>query len=368
VSGDAAPAHVDVLVIGAGPYGLAAAKAARDRGLATAIVGTPMAFWREHMPAGMFLRSGPDWHLDHAGELTLERHLRERGETPDPLPLRHFLDYADWFTRAAGLEIRDDHVTALRPGFSATLASGATIQARRVVAAPGSAHFAHLPEWAPADAVHTCELIEFGDYAGADVAIVGGRQSAYEWAALLAEHGARRVDVVHRHPTPRFAPVSWRFVDPHVDSTLATPNWWRTLPQAERDAIGRRFWEVGRLTLEPWLEPRLDGVVSHPHTTVESPARLSDGTALASGTRFVFATGYRADVERVPYLRGLGIATRNGFPDLDHAMASTSHPGLHLPGFTATQDFGPFFGFVKGAPAAATLIARALETALARAL
>ena len=25
-------------------------------------------------------------------------------------------------------------------------------------------------------------------------------------------------------------------------------------------------------------------------------------------------------------------------------------PGLYLPGFTATQDFGPFFGFVKGAP------------------
>ena len=43
----------DVLVIGAGPYGLAAAKAARDKGLSTAIVGRHMAFWREHMPAGM---------------------------------------------------------------------------------------------------------------------------------------------------------------------------------------------------------------------------------------------------------------------------------------------------------------------------
>ena len=34
--------------------------------------------------------------------------------------------------------------------------------------------------------------------------------------------------------------------------------------------------------------------------------------------------------------------------------------GLVLPGFAATQDFGPFFGFVKGAPAAAELIARRL--------
>lgn len=62
----------------------------------------------------------------------------------------------------------------------------------------------------------------------------------------------------------------------------------------------------------------------------------------------------------MPYLRALGVATRNGFPTLDHAMASTSVPNLYLPGFVATQDFGPFFGFVKGAPTAATLIARAL--------
>jgi hypothetical protein len=31
-------------------------------------------------------------------------------------------------------------------------------------------------------------------------------------------------------------------------------------------------------------------------------------------------------------------------------------PGLYLPGFTATKDFGPFFGFVKGAPAAASIV------------
>ena len=31
--------------------------------------------------------------------------------------------------------------------------------------------------------------------------------------------------------------------------------------------------------------------------------------------------------------------------------------GLYLPGFAATRDFGPFFGFVKGAPAAASIVA-----------
>ncbi len=28
------------------------------------VVGEPMGFWRTHMPEGMLLRSGPDWHLD----------------------------------------------------------------------------------------------------------------------------------------------------------------------------------------------------------------------------------------------------------------------------------------------------------------
>ena len=56
-----------LLVIGAGPYALSTAALARERGIDTLVVGRPMGFWRRHMPEGMFLRSGPDWHLDAAG-------------------------------------------------------------------------------------------------------------------------------------------------------------------------------------------------------------------------------------------------------------------------------------------------------------
>jgi lysine/ornithine N-monooxygenase len=351
----------DVLVIGAGPYGLAAAKAVRDKGLRTAIVGRPMAFWREHMPAGMFLRSGPDWHLDPAHALTLERYLEERRLSADPLPIGLFLDYADWFTAEAGLTIEDEHVDALSHAdghFTATLASGETLEARTVIAAPGIAHFTHRPDWAR-DGVHTCDLTDFADYRGAKVLIVGGRQSAYEWAALLGEHGAERIDVVHRHPRPRFDRVSWRFVDPLIEQTLAHQGWWRKLEPSERDAIGRRFWEVGRLTLEHWLEPRLARAPLHVHENahVSSRTRLSDGTPI-DPDRIVFATGYKADLAKVPYLDPLidRIECRNGFPVLDEHMQTTVK-GLFIPGFAATQDFGPFFGFVKGAPTAATVIA-----------
>jgi FAD-dependent urate hydroxylase len=370
-----------LLVIGAGPYGLSTAAFARQHGIDTIVLGRPMGFWRDHMPAGMFLRSGPDWHLDASGVHTLEAHLEERSiaaEEVDPLPVGLFLDYAGWFRQAKGIAVREDLVAELRKPdgrFVATLDSGASVAAEAVVAAPGISHFAVRPDWAdsvpPGTSTHSCDLVRFEDLAGARVLIVGGRQSAYEWAALLGEHGAERIDLVHRHDVPRFERVSWRFVDPHMEATMRVRGWWRNLPKSDQDAIGRRFWEVGRLTLEHWLAPRLTSGSIHrwPRTEVaevvpaqgtgadgELVVRLSNGEALAVD-RLVFACGYRADLPRVPYLAGVidQVQVADGFPVLDEAFR-TSLPGLYLPGFTATRDFGPFFGFVKGTPAAAKLI------------
>jgi cation diffusion facilitator CzcD-associated flavoprotein CzcO len=50
---------VDVAVIGAGPYGLAAAAHLRHAGVETHVFGEPLAFWERHMPVGMLLRSSP---------------------------------------------------------------------------------------------------------------------------------------------------------------------------------------------------------------------------------------------------------------------------------------------------------------------
>jgi FAD-dependent urate hydroxylase len=367
----------ELLVIGAGPYALSAAALARERGIETVVLGRPMGFWREHMPEAMFLRSGPDWHLDAAGVHTFEAYLHERGvraEDVDPIPIGLFLDYAEWFRRVKGVEVREDLATGLVKadgGFEATLESGARITADAVIAAPGIRHFANLPDWAgelpPERAAHSCDVVRFGDLGGQRVLIVGGRQSAYEWAALAGEHGAERIDVVHRHDVPRFERVSWSFVDAPMRSTVQTPGWWRRLPAGEREAIGRRFWEAGRLTLEWWLTPRLANAHLHrwPGTEVAQVRAPSDGPLrmrLSNGERLdvdrvIFASGYRPDLARVPYLAQTldAIEVRDGFPVLDEALGTTLD-GLYMPGFPATQDFGPFFGFVRAAPAAATLI------------
>ena len=82
--------QTQLLVIGAGPYALSAAALAQQHGIDTVVLGRPMGFWRQNMPAGMFLRSGPDWHLDGAAVHTLEAFLEERGiANTGP---QHFLD------------------------------------------------------------------------------------------------------------------------------------------------------------------------------------------------------------------------------------------------------------------------------------
>jgi hypothetical protein len=371
----------ELLVIGAGPYALSTAALARERGIATVVVGRPMAFWRENMPRGMFLRSGPDWHIDAGGVNTLEAYLEERAirrEDVDPIPIQVFVDYCDWFRWAKGTEVREELVADLATcdgRFEATLTGGERIVADAVVCAPGIRHPAQLPGWAPAvpagRAAHTCDLVRFDDFAGSRVMIVGGRQSAYEWAALIREHGAERIDIVHRHDVPRFERVSWKFVDPHVQNTINLRGYWRNLPKPEQDAVARRFWEVGRLTLEYWLIPRLDwdGLHRWPGTQVVETVPTAENelrVALSNGERLtvdhvVFASGYQAELTLVPYLAPVvgQIEQANGFPLLDESFG-TSLTGLYITGFSASQDFGPFFGFVKGAPAAATLIVRDL--------
>jgi lysine/ornithine N-monooxygenase len=198
------------------------------------------------------------------------------------------------------------------------------------------------------------------------VAVIGGRQSAYEWAALLCDHGAARVDVVHRHAMPAFEKVSWAFVNAYVDQTEAERGWWRQLSASEQERVAMEFWRVGRLTLEYWLTPRLDPrvVTSRPHTEVVAvgevaggPVRLSlsDGEVIEVD-HVIAASGYRADLAAVPYLAGVRdlVSVSDGFPDLSPGF-ETSLPGLFVTGFAATRDFGPFYGFTKGCPSSARI-------------
>jgi cation diffusion facilitator CzcD-associated flavoprotein CzcO len=369
-----------LLIIGAGPYGLSVAAYAKHLGIDYAMSGSPMEFWRNQMPKGMLLRSGSTWQLDPLEIHTLHRYLESKGvalERVSPLPLDLFIDYASWFAEELGIKTLNSYVRNLEiidGHFEAFVENGETLSADTVVTSPGVGMFRNLPaeitdKLPHGRYTHTSSTVNFEPLAGRRCLIIGGRQSAFEWAALMVEAGVAEVHLVYRHETPQFAPSDWMWVDPLLKQAKEVPGWFRNLPNSEKEAIERRFWGEGRLKLEPWLAARIvqDNIRLWPHTQIESCKVLADGTLhvrLSGGTiidvdHVVLATGYHVDAQKVPYFSQTTILpqlkTAGGFPCLDESF-QTSVPGLYITGFAATRDFGPFYGFISGCPSSAKII------------
>lgn len=381
----------ELLVVGAGPFGLAMAAQARHLNIDHLVVGQPMGFWRTHMPAGMYLRSACDWHLDPQGVDTIDAFLRTQALTPrdvEPLSLARYLAYTQWFQTRKRIEPRPALVERLEGmdggghRFRATLSDGGTIDAASVVLAIGFEYFKNVPddlrELLPDTRLqHTCDLVDFTKIGGRRCLIIGGRQSAFEWAALMAEAGAAAVHVVHRHDRPAFAEADWSWVNALVAAMLDNPSWYRELSPVEKEDVGRRLWAEGRLKLEPWLASRVrqESVVLWPNTRVSRCLERADGAldVTLDGPAgsdavviddIVLATGYKVKIAAVPLLaRGNllpALHAEQDLPVLDQHLQS-SIPGLFITSMAATRDFGPFFAFTVAARLSARLIGRALR-------
>ena len=376
----------ELLIIGAGPYGLSTAAYAKHRGLDTLLLGEPMGFWRRHMPKGILLRSPTSWHLDPLRIHTFDSYVEElslQKEEVHPIPVETFLDYSRWFQDQAGLQAQPSFVRELRHAdglFEAELEDGKTVLARNVVMAPGLGYFPNIPEGlvsglGAGQYSHSCHLVSFDFLKGQRCLIIGGRQSAFEWGALISEQAAAEVHISYRHGTPRLEESDWSWVDPIVRSTAQTRGWFRRPSSADREAIRQRFWSEGRSKLEPWLESRIQrgNIRLWPNSSMVDCVQSEDGRVLAkldngvslSMDHLVLATGYRVNVNDVPCLARDSILRQlrvsEGYPVLDKDSQSNI-PGLYFTGPAATSAFGPFFGFVIGCPAAAKIIVERIET------
>jgi len=383
-----------VAIVGAGPYGLSVAAHLRTvPGLEIKIFGEPMSFWERHMPAGMLLRSPhAATHLsDPQRRLTLDVYQTARGCITTPVPLDVFVDYGRWFQRRVAPDLDQRTVTRVAfdsGGFRLTLQDGETCKARRVIVACGIGTFARRPRQfrGVSDRMvsHTSEHRDLSRFAGKEVLVVGGGQSALESAALIREAGgdvevAIRSRVVrwlhqrpwmHRHLIGRvlYAPPD---VGPAgVSQLVARPNLFRQLPRKLQDQLGLRSIRPAGAA---WLKPRCQNIRVRVGCRVTSVTTAGDRVrvALSDGTERLFnhvllGTGYQVDISRYPFLSPTlltSVRRTNGYPELD-AGFECSAPGLHFVGAPAAWSFGPLMRFVAGAE----FTARSVRDRIARAL
>ncbi len=381
----------NVVVIGAGPYGLASSAYLRAAGIETRTFGDPMAFWEKQMPVGMCLRS--NWGASHIadpnGELTLDAYCRENGNhLSRPIPLDRFVDYGRWYQRRAvqGLENREVRAIDLdERGFNVSLADGEEFVARRVVVAAGISSFVQRPaEFTdiPAElASHTSEHNDLRKFSGRRVAVIGAGQSALESAALLREAGIE-VEVIGRKSSLNWVGMhaklhhlgllskmlySSRDVGPAgISRLVAMPHVFRRFPRSFQE---RTAYRAIRPAGAAWLQPRIKGlpitlgrkVVSAVPVGSQLRLCLDDGTERVVD-HALLATGFRVDVSRYPFLSpslSKQVKTVNGFPLLKRGLES-SIPGLHFVGKPAAWSFGPLLGFVSGAEFASRELVRSI--------
>lgn len=364
-----------LLIIGAGPYGLALGLYAQRHQLDYLITGELMGFWQSHMPRGMQLRTPFDWYDEQQLAVYLQTHGLKQSDIK-PVPRELFIDYIRWSVKQHRLNIDEQLVKRLdstEQTFRAQLANGDIVLAERVVIATGYYAYKHIPEelqviLPSGRYAHNADCVDFQQMQGKRCLVIGGRQGAFEWAGLLSDYAAR-VDIVYRHGTPQFTPSNWSWVYPLIEKTRQDPGWFRRLAQDEKEALEGRCWFEGRAQLEDWLldKCRRDNVKLWPNTAVTGCQVSANGDLridLDNGQcidtdQLVLATGFRVDVKKLPLLEQGNVLERlqcvDGYPVLDEALQSNI-PGLYFTGIHAVKDFGPLFFFVACAFAAAGII------------
>ena len=381
-----------VAIIGAGPYGLAAAAHLRAASVSIRVFGEAMSFWRRNMPKGTKLRS--PWIATHIADpldrYLLDDYFREAGlPLPDRLPVENFIDYGTWFQQhvAPDLDTRAIvQVAALDGGFRLVLDDGKSVFAKRVLMATGLLGHEHRPaqfDGLPRALVsHSCEHTDSDCFRGRRVAVIGAGQSACESAALLHEAGAN-VEIIcqgrliwNGDPDKRSAlrkTLRSLLGDALIPPSQVGPfpfNWLVELPgnvrylsERLRDRLNEHCL---RATAALWLRSRLQDVPVNEACRILDVRRDGDRIALTldNGTRRVdhvlLATGYQIDIDKMnildPRLRGR-IARHGGLPILSAGFES-SVGGLHFAGSAAVASFGPLLRFIAGAGFAARRVTR----------
>ncbi len=387
----------EIVIVGAGPYGLSLASHLRVRGAEVRIFGFPMQTWRESMPTGMKLKSeGFASNLsDPARELTLEAYCVANrvpyADTGLPVNVETFVAYGEEFQRRFVPRLEHNMVVSVEPalhGFDLSLDNGEVVAARQVVVASGIRAFDYIPpelRSLPRELLtHSVAYGEATHLSGRKVLVIGSGASAMDVVALLRARGANAT-VMTRRPTIRFqSPLGVRSLYEKISAPMTAlgPGWksvlcvkapmvFHAMPEGFRVDVVRRYlgpapaWFV-REQVEghvPYITRSAVVEASAKGAGVRLVIRHAEGlTSEISTDHVVAATGYRVDLDRLNFLgeriqRSLRRVA--GAPALSGNFES-SVPQLYFVGTAAANSFGPMMRFAYGAAYSARRLSRHL--------
>lgn len=372
----------DVVIVGAGPAGIAAALAAKDAGLRPLVLDKAddvASAWRSrydrlrlntwraysHLPGRPFPKGTPSFPTRDQLVEHVARHAREDG-----IALR--------------LGTRVDRIDRADDGSWVVRTPADDVAAPQVVVATGYEHEPLIPAWPGRDRfagalLHACEYRNPEPFGGRDVLVVGPGCSGMEIAQDLAEGGAAAVWLSVRTPPNvllRQGP------GPVPGDVIAVAFWHAPRPIGDAVArIGRRL-DVGDLS-EHGLPVPEEGVFSRAHRLGVAPSIVDKpvveairagrieivgaveslderAVEVADGRRLepdavICATGYRRGLE--PLVGHLDVLDARGVPRAVGGRPAA--PGLRFIGFVPRPGGLGYMG--KEARRAAKGIARELR-------
>ncbi|MFC4033658.1 flavin-containing monooxygenase [Streptomyces polygonati] len=372
----ASTAAPEAIVIGAGPGGLAAAAALRQRGL------RPLVLERGE-------QLGTSWR-NHYDRLRLHTTRRMSALPGLPIPraygrwvrrddvVRYLERYAEHHDLDVATGIEVTRVERTDTGWELPATGGRVLNSPVVVVATGNSHTPYIPDWPgrdtfSGDLLHASAYRNAGPYAGRDVLVVGIGNTGAEIAVDLVEGGAARVRLAVRTPPHimRRTTAGW----PAQASAVLV----RRLPTAVVDRVAPLIERISVPDLSAYGIPRprtglyarvLDGAIPvqdvglvaavrsrrvEPVAAVErldeDQVRLTDGTVIRPDV-IIAATGYRRGLEAL--VGHLGVLDERGRPVVRGARTSPAAPGLYFTGFT-----NPISGMFREMAIDARKIARA---------